>query len=95
MPTDTIRRQLARILADQLGYSLDPEKIRDDISLYGKGLGLNSLDAVSLVVRLEEAFDITFEAEDIAASVKTFGALVRTVEQKRRHAEGPGSTNTE
>jgi acyl carrier protein len=80
--TDTIKERLKKILVDQLGYSLDSSKIRDDTSLYGKGLGLDSVDVVSLVVKLEEEFDVFFEADEVTASVETFGSMVEAIQQK-------------
>jgi acyl carrier protein len=53
-------------------------------SLYGRGLGLDSLDAVSLITRLEEEFEVFFEHTEIGPSLESFGALLRTIEQKRR-----------
>jgi acyl carrier protein len=80
--TDMLQEQLKELLADQLGYPLDVAKIREDTSLYGKGMGLDSVDVISFVVRLEEKFEIFFEAEEVVPSMATFGALVQTVYQK-------------
>lgn len=80
--TDLIAIRLKKILAEQLHNSLDINTLREDTSLYGKGLGLNSVDIVSLVVKLEEEFDIFFEAEEVTASVATFGSLVQAIQQK-------------
>jgi acyl carrier protein len=53
-----------------------------ETSLYGKGLGLNSVDVMALIVQIEEAFGIYFEDEEIVDSVGTFGTLVRAVRRK-------------
>lgn len=74
--------RLKKILVDQLQYPLNTERIHAQTSLYGKGLGLDSLDVVALVVRLEDEFDIFFEPDEVAASVKTFGSLVATIGRK-------------
>jgi acyl carrier protein len=80
--TDVIKERLKKVLAEQLGYRLDMSRVQENTSLYGKGLGLGSVDVVSLIVRLEEEFDIFFEAEEIAATVKTFGSVVEAIQQK-------------
>ena len=53
MTSDIVKERLKKILVDQLSYPLGMAHVREDIPLYGKGLGLDSLDVVSLVVRLE------------------------------------------
>lgn len=82
MTGESIKERLKEILVDKLGYPLNVAHVREDTSLYGKGLGLDSLDVVSLVVRLENEFDIFFEAAEVSASVGTFGSLFRAVQQK-------------
>jgi len=82
MNTDSLEHRVKTILIDQLGFSLSPERIRRETSLYGKGLGLDSVDLVTLVTRLEEEFDIFFEPEEIGLSAKNFGLLLEAVERK-------------
>ena len=82
MTPDIVKERLRKILVDQLGYPVSMAHVREDTTLYGKGLGLDSLDVVSLIVRLENEFDIFFEAEDVGASMETFGSLLGSVQQK-------------
>ena len=82
--THSVEERLRKVLLAQLDHSLAVDEIGDETSLYGKGLGLDSVDVVSLIVGVEEEFDIFFEAEEIAASVATFGSLARAIEQKLR-----------
>ena len=82
MITDNIEQRVKTVLIDQLGFSLIPERIHRRTSLYGIGLGLDSVDLVTLVTRLEEEFDIFFEPEEIGPSMKNFGVLVEAVEAK-------------
>jgi acyl carrier protein len=76
------RERLRRILIDQLNYTYAPETIRPETPLYGKGLGLDSVDVVSLMVRLEEEFEIFFEAEEVVSGIQTFGSLLQAIERK-------------
>ena len=43
---------------------LDPEEIQEDAPLFGDGLGLDSLDALELVVAIEKNFNVVIEDED-------------------------------
>ena len=82
MTSDIVKERLKKILVDQLSYPVSMAYVREDTTLYGKGLGLDSLDVVSLIVRLENEFDIFFEAEDVGPSMENFGSLLRCVQHK-------------
>jgi len=89
--SDNIAQRLKDILQSQLTFPVRTKHMHEGTPLYGNGLGLDSLDVVSLVVRLEEEFNILFEPQEIGASVETFGSLVLAVRQKL----GPdGATGT-
>ena len=79
---DLIDDRLRKVLVEQLKYPLSASEIVEHTSLYGKGLGLDSLDVVSLIVRVEDEFDIVVEAEEVADIVKTFGTLRDAVHRK-------------
>ena len=60
------------------GLSLEdisPDDIADDDALFNEGLGLDSVDAIELVVMLDNEFGIKFgnmsEAKDVFATVQT------------------------
>jgi len=69
-----IRKQLKELLVANL--SLDdfkPEDIKDDEMLFGEGLGLDSLDAVEIVVLLQRNFGL--EVKDMEQSRKIFQSI--------------------
>jgi acyl carrier protein len=85
MSTENIAQRLKTLLIYQLGFSLSPERIQESTALHGRGLGLDSVDIVTLITRLEDEFEIFFEPEDISRSIKTFGSLLQSVNEKLSH----------
>jgi acyl carrier protein len=59
-------------------FEVDPEKTRADAGL--KDLGLDSLDAVDLVVALEKAFGLRIH-EGEARKIRTIGDIYENVEK--------------
>ena len=54
-----IRKKLKELLVESLSLEgVDPEKIKDDEILFNEGLGLDSLDAVEIVVLLQRNFGV-------------------------------------
>src|SRR5260221_1548901 len=73
---------------------LTPERIADDEPLFGTGLGLDSVDALELVVALEKEYGISIASHEVDRSV--FGSLAslagfverRLAERKPQSADG-------
>jgi acyl carrier protein len=77
-----VEDRLKQVVLDHLDRPLPVDELRGETSLYGRGLGFSSLDLVSLIVAVEQTFDIFFEAEDMSAAAQTFGTLLAAVERK-------------
>jgi len=69
-----IRERLKVLLVDQLSLEdITPEEIGDDCELFGAGLGLDSLDAVEIVVMLQRNFGM--EVKDMEKSREVFRTI--------------------
>ena len=54
-----LKQQLKEIIINELKIQdLTPQEIKDDEPLFGEGLGLDSLDAVELVVLIQKHFEV-------------------------------------
>lgn len=65
---------------------ITPEDIAADDNLFGEGLGLDSIDALELIVLLEKNYGIKLkdpnEGKDIFKSVRTMAEYIRANRQK-------------
>ena len=50
--------RVRRILRDTMKLQIEPEAIDPDAPLFGTGLGMDSVDAVELVVQLDTVFGL-------------------------------------
>jgi len=69
---DELRRKIVEVLARE--FELDPEKMGPDATLYDD-LGLDSLDAVDMVVVLEKTFAMKLTDEGALRSIRTMEDL--------------------
>ena len=83
MDRDEIKRSLKRLLIDGLRLQdLRPDDIQDAAPIFVDGLGLDSVDALELVVLVEEKFNIQIPDEDVGkrafASIEALTDFVST-----------------
>lgn len=69
---------LKEILIEKLSLQFEPDEITEDSPLFGGGLGLDSVDALEIVVAVEEKFDVSITDEDMAVfrSINTIGDFI-------------------
>ena len=60
-----VLERLKKILIDRLSLPLEPNEIAEDSALFGLGLGLDSVDALEIVVGVEQEFNINISDEDM------------------------------
>ena len=63
--------QLKQIIIDDLKIPLELTEIRDDVSLYDDGLGLDSITIVNFIVSMEKTFNIDMDSSEISGSIFT------------------------
>ena len=62
---------------------LDGTILEDSTGLLGMGIGLDSVEALQLVSRMEEAFGLTIADEDLdAVHFRTVGAFATFIEER-------------
>lgn len=81
---DSVESKVYEIIADILSVNndedIDSSDINSDMSLYD--LGLDSLDAVSLIMSIESEFDITISdeaADEAVEKITTVGDIISFV----------------
>ena len=85
-----IESRIKDLLVSQLG--VDGEALANgdaDRGLLGQGIGLDSVEAMSLASEIESTFEIRFEDDELTPELfATIGSLAAVVAAKRQHAEG-------
>jgi acyl carrier protein len=62
--------RIKRLIVESLNLEgMRPELIEDETPLFGEGLGLDSVDALELVVALEKEFGIKIRSQEIGREV--------------------------
>ena len=84
-----IRSKLKEQLVSNLNLSgVTPDQIKDDDALFGEGLGLDSLDAVEIVVILQRHFGVEVKdmekGREIFRSVNTVANYIYDYKEGKR-----------
>ena len=78
MDRTALRSQVKELLATGLRLDLSPAEIPDDSPIFGDGLGLDSIDALELVVLVEEKFHVSIPDEEVGR--RAFASVTALVE---------------
>lgn len=81
---DTFLR-LAELLISALHLNKTIEEMDPDTPLFATGLGLDSVDAVMIIVELESKFEITISEEEGILALRTINTLVDLVLNKMKN----------
>ncbi len=76
---------LKQMIIDTLRLEdVSPQEIDNNDPLFREGLGLDSIDALELVVAIEKKFNVIIEDEDVGKKAfASVDALARFIQEKR------------
>ncbi len=87
MDRESLQQQVRETLVSSLMLKMKPEEIRTDAPLFGaNGIGLDSIDALQLVVALEKQFGLVIR--DSAAGQKILQSIDSIVDGIISQKEG-------
>ncbi|MBW1641425.1 MAG: acyl carrier protein [Deltaproteobacteria bacterium] len=74
MDRESLKTELKHLVIETLHLEeIQPDEIKDKEPLFGEGLGLDSIDALELVVALEKSYDVIIEDEEVGK--KAFASI--------------------
>jgi acyl carrier protein len=85
MSEPDLRTRIKQMLVKNLMLQKAPEEIGDDLPLFGpNGLGLDSIDALELVVSMEKTFGVGVPNSDVAGkALKTVNTIHDYILEKK------------
>lgn len=66
---DNLKPRIKEAIVRSLRLTIAPQEIQDDVALFGEGLGLDSIDALELVLELERTFGVVISDEQMGNRV--------------------------
>jgi len=84
-PTDALQTEVKQLLVANLMLQVTEEQIGDELPLFGPGgLGLDSVDALQIVVALDKHFGLKIPDPETAKQVlQTVRTIAQAVERHR------------
>ncbi len=81
-----LTQEIKELIIDTLNLEdMSPEDIDENESLFGEGLGLDSIDALELGVAIKKKYNITINSDDENAKTyfESVGSLVKFIDKNR------------
>ena len=82
-----VLRAIKNDLITRLNLPYEPEDLHEDVSLLGSGLGLDSLDALEVILGVEHSFDVKI-ADDNIAILRSINSIADYVLAERARRKG-------
>jgi len=84
---ESLKTELKHLVIETLHLEeIQPDEIKDREPLFGEGLGLDSIDALELVVALEKSYDVIIEDEEVGKKAfASIEALTDFILEKKTH----------
>ena len=88
MNNPELKLEIKRLMVENLMLQITAEEIADDIPMFGPGgLGLDSVDALQLVVALDKNYGLKIsDAEAAKGILRNVNTMAAAIEQKARVA---------
>jgi acyl carrier protein len=88
MSNPELKLQIKRLMVENLMLQITAEEIADDIPMFGPGgLGLDSVDALQLVVALDKSFGLKIsDAEAAKGILQNVNTVAAAIQQKAQAA---------
>jgi acyl carrier protein len=84
--------QIKEAIVRCLRLPMAPRDIGDDVQLFGGGLGLDSIDALELVLELERSFGVKISDEQLGRrALRSVNTIVELIQQTNGHAQTASS----
>lgn len=85
----TLEEQVKAAIVRCLRMPIDPSEIDMDLPLFGEGLGLDSIDALEIVLELQRSFGVVVSDEQMGQRVlRSMRTIVDFVESARVPSPG-------
>ena len=84
---DDLKLEIKQAIVRSLRLPMTPDEIDDSASLFGEGLGLDSIDVLELVLEIDRSFGVTIADEEtgfkVLGSVNTIADFIVSERAKR------------
>ena len=67
--SDTLKAEIKRAIVESLRLPISVNEIEYDMSLFGEGLGLDSIDVLELVLEMERRFGVSITDDETGQRV--------------------------
>ncbi len=92
MGENGLKRQVKESIVSCLRLRIDADEIADDLTLFRTGLGLDSVDALELVLELERSYGVVIADENQGKQIlQSVNTIVAAIELQRGRSEAGGS----
>jgi acyl carrier protein len=85
-----VTERLKTILIERLSLHMNPDEIAEDSPLFGVGLGLDSVDALEVVVCVEQEFGVAIMDDDMPA-FRSFNTIVDFILSRQTASAASGA----
>ena len=84
---DTLRADIKQAIVRALKLPMQPDEIDNAAPLFGEGLGLDSIDALELVLEIERSFGVVIGDEETGGKVlQSVDTIATFIEAQRKTA---------